>query len=210
LCFVQPRSGQGVSQVCWSAGAGCFGIKHGWFHWESWVFSWHWYGWMMFLDDINDRRMDGDIMIYMGIWMILMILMIYIYIDIWYHGIDNLTTFIPSHGMSFRMVRFSAVEPSKQKPCSGGPFWGSQGWEGNNQMKYRSYIWTIPSHINIYIHICMYICMQTYRHTDILIYIHIHIHAHTYTYIHIYIYTYTYIHVHMLDISSIWVIKQLN
>jgi hypothetical protein len=81
LCFVQPRSGQGVSQVCWSAGAGCFGIKHGWFHWESWVFSWHWYGWMMFLDDINDRRMDGDIMIYMGIWMILMILMIYIY---WY------------------------------------------------------------------------------------------------------------------------------
>ena len=46
----------------------------------------------------------------------------------------------------------------------------------------------------------MYICMQTYRHTDILIYIlihiliyiHIHIHAHTYTYIH----TYIYIHIH--------------
>ena len=96
---------------------------------------------LIWMDDISgwyfhDRGMDGDIMIYhedMDDIYIYICMILMIYMISWNRQV--LTTFIPCHGMAaFRgMVRFSAVEPSKQKPCSGGPFWGSQEWEGNNQ-----------------------------------------------------------------------------
>jgi hypothetical protein len=62
--------------------------------------------------------------------------------------------------------------------------------------------------VNIYIYICIYVCIYVYVYICIYMYIHIYVYIYIYIYIHIYIYLYIYIYTNIYIYT--YIVKQMQ